>query len=377
MEMTKLGRSGIEVGILGLGMEHLENVPREQVITTVQAALDAGMSYLDIFMPSPNVRTYLGEALTGRREQAVVAGHLGALWVDGQYTKSRDAVQCEKHAQDLLTRMNSTYLDVLMLHFIDDKEDFDAACAPGGILDVALRWKKEGKARTIGMSTHTASAGLLAVANGNIDVIMFPVNPEMDTVVGDAQINLLFENEAYVGDHGVDPMRAEFYRACQREDIAIVAMKMYAAGWLLKEENRLGLTMTPAQCAHYALSQPGVRVALPGCKNVDEVNAALTYLRATDAQKDYSALSGSRLWKLGERCMYCNHCLPCPSNIDIAALTRLVDAAQGGVSAGLQAQYQALTAKASECSQCGACEQQCPFHVQVRSNMDKAVALFE
>jgi len=107
------------------------------------------------------------------------------------------------------------------------------------------------------------------------------------------------------------------------------------------------------------------------------VQAALAWLTASEAEKDYSMILGKTDWKLSGSCMYCNHCLPCPAGIDIAATTRLFDSArQQGVSPALAAAYDRLPAGAAECLVCGDCEERCPFGVPVQANMEETAMLF-
>ena len=75
--------------------------------------------------------------------------------------------------------------------------------------------------------------------------------------------------------------------------------------------------------------------------------------------------------------MYCNHCLPCPKNIDVADVTKYADILEEtGESDSIRAHYAALNAHGSDCINCGACEKRCPFQVPVRKNMAKAAKLF-
>jgi predicted aldo/keto reductase-like oxidoreductase len=76
-------------------------------------------------------------------------------------------------------------------------------------------------------------------------------------------------------------------------------------------------------------------------------------------------------------CVYCNHCLPCPEMIDIGQTIRLLEMAQQHLTVELQAGYEALPAKASDCVECGVCVERCPFGVDVTTKMRQAVALFE
>ena len=147
MLYRKLGRSGLDVGVVGLGAEYLEHAPRETVLAVVDEAIAGGVNYIDLFMPSPDVRDNFGIALKGRRDQVMIAGHLGATLENGQYSKSRDPGSCEVFFGDLLTRLQTDYIDVLMLHFIDEPEDYERVFDQGGLLELAQRLQKEGKAR--------------------------------------------------------------------------------------------------------------------------------------------------------------------------------------------------------------------------------------
>ena len=64
--------------------------------------------------------------------------------------------------------------------------------------------------------------------------------------------------------------------------------------------------------------------------------------------------------------------------IDIAAVHQYYDLARSlsEVPATIREHYLALHAHASDCIACGACEERCPFDVEVIQNMEKASALF-
>ena len=383
MKTAILGRTGIETGIIGLGLEHLERAPFAAVAATVEAALAAGVRYMDLFMPSADIREHLGKLLKGRRERFQIQGHLGAcLQDDGQYCRSREPLKAERHAEDLLRRLGTDYVDTLMLHFVDEPGEWAEAAAPGGLLEIARRWQQQGKARAVGMSSHKVSAAMAAVESGLVDILMFPVNPAFDLLPGETRLEDLREADPYNGlkAAGRQPVysRRDLFLACQRRGVAIVAMKPYAAGWVFRPDNPSGIVLTPIQCLQYALSQPGVCTVVPGCQTAEQMQAALAWLTASDAEKDYSASLSKTEWNLSGTCMYCNHCLPCPAGIDIAATTRLLDAARRQeVTPALAAAYERLPAAASACLACGACETRCPFGVTVQTNLEDAAARFE
>lgn len=75
--------------------------------------------------------------------------------------------------------------------------------------------------------------------------------------------------------------------------------------------------------------------------------------------------------------VYCSHCLPCPSVIDIPRISGLLVSAANGVSENLKRTYGSVAAKASSCVECGLCSERCPFGVDVVANMREAARLFE
>jgi uncharacterized protein len=381
MQFRKLGRTALDVGVVGLGTEFLWHEPKDVVLSVVDEAIENGVNYIDLWMPSSEVRDNVGAALQGRREKVIVAGHLGSTLKDNQYYRTRDKSMCEEYIHDFLTRLQTDYIDVLMLHFIDEQDDYENVFRNEGILEMALKLKKEGKARYIGMSSHKVPVSLNAVNSGYIDVLMFPVNPAFDVLPGDTELEALWEKDSYaqLEEKGYKPIhsRKELYASCVKQNVGIIAMKPYAGGWLLGGKEDRSLILTPTQCISYSLSQPGVCSVVPGCKNVKEMQEALSYLNASDANKDYSNTISKSNFNLKGSCMYCNHCLPCSANIDIAATTRLADSAVKGITDSLRSKYNTLISKASNCIKCGACMSRCPFDVDVISNMERAVNLFE
>ena len=143
MQYRTLGRTGISVSEISLGCEHMQGKEYPLIKSVIDAALEAGINFLDVFMSEPNVRSNIGRALLGRREQVVIQGHIGSCHIDGQYTVCRGIDECISCFEDLLQRLQTDYIDVGMLHFVDRESDWDAL-ARSDTMKYALSLKEKG-----------------------------------------------------------------------------------------------------------------------------------------------------------------------------------------------------------------------------------------
>lgn len=381
MNYRTLGRSGLKVSEVGLGCEHLQGLSYEQVKSVIDAALAGGVNVMDVFMSEPEVRTNIGKALSGRREQVVLQGHIGAAWLNGQYKRTRDLAQCKTFFEDFLTRLQTDYVDIGMIHFVDSEEDYKSVFE-SDVIEYAKQLKAEGKIKALGMSSHNPSIAERAVRTGLIDVLMFSINPVYDLMPENVVIDELTNMDSYARRewNGIHPDREQLYKTCEAMGAGITVMKSLAAGNLLKAETSpFGVALTPVQCIHYVLTRPAVASAMVGCKTPEEMQTALSYETASPEERDYSEiLSHTPKYSLKGKCMYCNHCLPCPKKIDVAQVNKYLDLTEveGEATATVKEHYAALSAHASDCIACGSCEKNCPFSVQIIERMKKAKEVF-
>lgn len=101
----------------------------------------------------------------------------------------------------------------------------------------------------------------------------------------------------------------------------------------------------------------------------------LGFLDAPTEERDYSVIGSLTNEAAAEKCVYCNHCHPCPAGLDIALINKYYDLAMAGdtMAAG---HYQKLEKKASDCIQCGHCNRRCPFKVNQMSRMKEIAEYF-
>jgi len=376
MHYRPLGRTGLQVGAIGLGTEYLIEQTDAKVAAVIHAALDGGVNYFDLFFAQARFRDQMGAAFAGRRHQAVLAAHLGAADVDGQYQCTRDPASCEHFFHDFLRRYRTDHVDVLFLHNSDTQEDLDAILAPGGLREMALRVQAEGKARFLGFSGHNTETARQVVVAGGIDVLMFPVN---------------------LTSHAM-PGRAELLAACAARQVGLVAMKPYAGGNLLRAESAIlvdtykmgraalagaplrvekSAPLTPVQCLAYVLQQEAVSTVVPGAADLCQLEAALAWTAAGEAEREVADVAAAYAHFGNGECVHCNHCLPCPARIDVGQTLRLLQLAKARMTPALREDYAALPARASECLSCGDCVSRCPFGVDVPAQMATAAQLFE
>ena len=380
MNYRKLGATGLLVSEIGMGSEVLVHSTEEDARQLIDAAIAGGVNYFDLYNAEPQARENLGKAMRSRREKFIVQGHICSAWIDGQYKRTRD-INLTKAAYDELFRLLETdYVDIGMIHYVDEQADYDSVFG-GEIIEYAKQLKAAGKIRHIGMSTHNQSIALQAAKTGLIEVIMLSVNPAYDMLPPTENVDDLFEDSTYkTALSNIDPERDELYRHCEEHGVAITVMKPYAGGALLKaNESPFGAALTVPQCLHYCLTRPGVATVLAGARTIAELQEAIAYCELPEDEKEFATvLASAPAHSFADKCMYCGHCAPCTVGIDIASVNKFADLciAQNMVPETVREHYAALHAHAGDCVACGACEANCPFGVKIIEHMARAAEIF-
>lgn len=379
MKYRQLGKTDLRLSEIGLGAEWLERRTREEVVSVVRACEDGGINVFDCWMAEPEVRSNLGFAIAGRRDKWLIQGHIGSTQQGGQYVRSRDMNFVRPAFEDFLTRMQTDYVDIGVINYVDEVKDFDVIMN-GEFIEYVRELKRTGVIRCVGMSSHNPLVARMAAESGEVDMIMFSINPAFDMRPPSENIEDMFEAKYADELSGIAPERAELYKLCEANGVGLNVMKGYAGGRLFDAElSPFGVALTPVQCLHYALTRPAVCSVMVGVETPEQVAAALAYETATPEEKDYaSVLAAAPKHAFSGQCAYCGHCAPCPKGIDVAMVNKLLDLAEmtNAPSPSLVAHYRSLAANAGDCVGCGGCETRCPFGVNVRERMDAARKIF-
>jgi aryl-alcohol dehydrogenase-like predicted oxidoreductase len=122
MQLRRLGNSGLKVSVIGLGCNNFGmRIDQAQTRMVVDAALDAGINFFDtadIYGGSKS-EVFLGEALKGRREKAVLATKFANPMGEGAYLRGGARRYIVKAVEDSLKRLHTDHIDLYQMHVPD------------------------------------------------------------------------------------------------------------------------------------------------------------------------------------------------------------------------------------------------------------------
>lgn len=379
MLYRELGNTGLKVSEIGLGCEGFLGKDERECDRMFSLAFERGVNCMDLYSPNPELHKAVGRAAAAHGVHLVLQAHLCTVWKNGQYMATRNLAEVKTSFEKMMQNLGTERADIGMIHYVDSEETWNKVISDG-ILDYAKQLKREGRIGHIGMSSHNPLVALKAVESGEIEVLMFSVNPCYDLLPGDEDVNKLFEENSYSKPlFNIDPVREKLYETCQRRGVGITVMKVFGGGDLLTDDSPAGKALTVPQCIHYALTRPAVSTVFAGAHTEAELAASLRYEEADEAERDYAAVFATFpkiSWQ--GHCMYCGHCAPCPKGIEVASVTKFLNLAkaQKAVPETVREHYNALRAHAGDCIACGVCEKRCPFGVRIIENMKAARAVF-
>ncbi len=153
MEYRQLGKSGLQVSVIGLGTNNFgRRVDAKGTATVISHALDAAINTIDTSNSYSGTLSeeYMGRALKGKRDRAIIATKVSSRMGDGpnQAGNSRQHIMTE--VENSLRRLDTHYIDLYQIHFPDPTTPIDETLRA---LDDLVH---QGKVRYIGCSNFTA-----------------------------------------------------------------------------------------------------------------------------------------------------------------------------------------------------------------------------
>lgn len=293
MGYRTLGRTGLKISEVGLGAGSIS----PSGANLIRAALSQGINFIETSSNYKNsqVETAIGQTVKsmGIRDKVVILTKSGNVamgrLLDAPSADVEKAVRDELEGS--LKRLQTDYIDVYLSPY--------QANSPKEAVNPALqetleKFKKEGKIRFTGLSTHNdyANICMAAIEGGYYDVIMFPVNfatllPHIGKSVSDAK-------KAEGGKKRDDMERPIIdvrgvLQAAQQKKVGVVAMKGAQEGFLppfirdrLKGEFAKDTKLSFHQFAYrYVLDQPQVSTVSVRMANMLHLNEALVLPQKT------------------------------------------------------------------------------------------------
>jgi predicted aldo/keto reductase-like oxidoreductase len=165
-----LGKTGRTLPVVGFPGLALKNGDQKAANDALRRAFDMGVDYIDVapaYGKDGECEIKTGEALKGvPRDKYFLACK----------TQKDDAKEGRLELERSLKRLNTDHFDLYQLHCLQREDEVKQALGPGGVLEMILKAKEEGKIRHIGFSAHSTEAGLAALNGFDFDSCMFPIN---------------------------------------------------------------------------------------------------------------------------------------------------------------------------------------------------------
>jgi aryl-alcohol dehydrogenase-like predicted oxidoreductase len=154
MEHRTLGRSGLQVSVVGLGCNNFGGrCDMAQTRAVVRRALDLGVTLFDtadVYGNRGLSEEYLGKALEGRRSDVVVATKFGFPMGDAPQMRGASRRYVCEAVEASLRRLGSDYIDLYQIHLPDPRTPIEETLRA---LDDLVR---QGKVRYVGCSNFAA-----------------------------------------------------------------------------------------------------------------------------------------------------------------------------------------------------------------------------
>lgn len=349
MKYRKNKRTGDMISEIGMGSAYLFEAGMEEGVKALRTAYEGGINYFDLAAGDGSSFPIWGEALSDVRKDVFYQIHFGADYSAGTYGWSLDPETIERSVEKQLRELRTDYIDYGFIHCQDELSDWETY-KRNGVFGRLLELKRQGVVRRLGLSSHTPAVIQRIMDEADIDMLMFSVNPAYDYGQGEYASGSVDE-------------RAEVYRRCESAGVGISCMKPFSGGQLLDASaSPFGRALTQYQCISYCLDKPGVLTVLPGAANTEDVKKLLAYHSASDGERDYSVIASFAPPAAKGKCVYCNHCKPCPMGLDIGLINKYYDLARAGDAMAAE-HYRTLSLHAEDCVSCGHCDSRCPFGV--------------
>ena len=153
MNYRKLGKSGLEVSVIGLGANNFGGrLDYETSDSVISQLFDVGINLIDTSNSYGNTLSeeYIGRSLEGRREKAVIATKVSSRMSEGPNQAGNSRKHIIEQVENSLTRLRTNYIDLYQIHWWDSTTPIEETLR---VLDDLVT---QGKIRYLGCSNFSA-----------------------------------------------------------------------------------------------------------------------------------------------------------------------------------------------------------------------------
>lgn len=382
MKYRIFGKTGLQISALGFGMMRLpvigqdrSRIDEEQAMEMALHAIEHGVNYFDTAYPyhttdfsqGGSSEPFLGKVLQKtEREKVYIATKLPSWLIQSR-------ADMDKFLDEQLKRINTDYIDFYLLHGLN-RPSWSNLIKHGAFefLESAL---KAGKIGYAGFSFHD-------------DVNLFKeIVDAFDWTFCQIQYNYFDEN-FQAGKEGLK------YAAAR--DLAVVGMEPLRGGSLaarlpVEAEKVLSAADPKRSTVEWALRwvwrHPEVAVVLSGMSHLDHVQENLA-LAENISEADWSEIDSEAIKNAISiindlqrvNCTACGYCLPCPEGVNIPRNFAICNDFHLFNDPQSKFRYNMVMGekeRASNCIQCGQCEELCPQKIPIRDELEHVAELFE
>lgn len=255
----KLGKTGVEVTILGLGGEGILRTFGQDVAAAqlINRAIDLGINYCESARAYAGSELYYGLALNGRRSEIFLTSK----------SHARDKNGALAHLRETLSNMRTDYLDLWQAHDVRTDDDIEKIFGPGGAIEAFIEAKEKGLTRFIGVTGHQDPVIIRrCIEMFDFDTVLLPVN---------------------AAEPSYKSFLEEVVPIANRKQMGIIGMKVYFRGFAAK----LPSYSTMGPFLRFALSQP-IATAVIGCDSIAQLDENVTFASS------FSPMSGTEIQEL-------------------------------------------------------------------------------
>lgn len=336
MEKRTLGKTGLEVSLIGFGGIPIQRSSQWEVDAIIENLIEEGVNFIDTARAYTNSEEKLGEALKKwGRENFYLATK----------TPNLTAADVINDVNTSLVELQTKSIEIYQFHNPKTMEAYETIMGPDGGYAGLVDCREKGLIQYIGITSHSYEVLDRALDEGYFDTIQFPYNI-------------------------VETRGASLFEKARAKNVGVIVMKPLAGGTFIHNNYAL----------RWVAENPNISTLIPGMDSVKQVlsntNVGNHFTPLNDDERKTLEADAKALGKTF--CRRCGYCAPCPQGIDIPmqfiveGYYRRYDLEEWALD-----RYKSFASNASDCTECGECEPRCPYELPIRDMLKKTRELFD